>query len=120
MDDMASKIQEVLSDKESMKQLQELAQMFSSSEEEKSEDNSHSTDSQQDNIFPDFDISMLMKLQGIMGQTQNDNTAGLLIALKPLLKEERQHKVDKAVKILRLLAVWDILKESGLMNDFLG
>ncbi len=122
MDDMAAKIQEILSDKESMKQLSELAQMFSSSEnEENSENSKQEADAQpQDNIFPDFDISMLMKLQGIMSRTQNDETAGLLLALKPLLKEERRHKVDKAVKMLRLFAVWEVLKDSGLMNDFFG
>jgi hypothetical protein len=122
MEDMAAKIQDILSDEESMKQLSELAQMFSSDENNEcneSETTRNSSQSQE-NIFPDFDISMLMKLQGIMGKTNNDETTGLLLALKPLLKEERQHKVDKAVKILRLLAVWDILKDSGLMNDFLG
>lgn len=121
MEDMAAKIQEILSDEESMKQLGELAQMFSSSEnEEKNDSANENCSAPQDNIFADFDISKLLKLQSIMSKTNNDETAGLLIALKPLLKEERRQKVDKAVKILRLFAVWDILKDSGLMNDFLG
>ena len=41
----------------------------------------------------------------------------LLLALKPHLKEEKQKKVDKAVKILKLIAVWNIAKESGMLED---
>ena len=40
-----------------------------------------------------------------------------LLALKPLLREERQSKVDKAVKMLKLFTVWTVLKDSGLLND---
>ncbi|MBQ3567288.1 MAG: hypothetical protein IJA12_08940 [Oscillospiraceae bacterium] len=116
MEDMSAKIQEILSDKESMKQLSELAQMFSSSEETKESDCKNQ--SEQGSFMPDFDISMIMKLQDIMSRTQDDKTSGFLIALKPLLKEERRGRVDKAVKMLRLFSVWEILKESGLMNDF--
>lgn len=124
MEDMTAKIKEILSDKESMKQLNELAQMFSSSDES---GNSENSDSNGSNINPDtvnddmfgFDISKLMQIQEIMNKTENDKNADLLIALKPLLKKERQERVDKAVKILRLLAIWGVLKESGLLNDFL-
>lgn len=118
MDDMSAKIQEILSDKESMKQLSELAQMFSSSSEESNENDTHEPqEASPENFMPDFDISMLFKIQDIMGKTKNDKTSEFLVALKPLLKEERREKLDRAIKILRLLSVWEILKESGLLND---
>ena len=126
MEDMAEKIKEILSDEESMKQLNELAQMFSSSDE-KSENNKNSNIDNNSgenlnmaslsNDMLGFDISKFMQIQQIMSKTQNDKNADLLLALKPLLKKERQERVDKAVKILRLLAVWSILRESGLLND---
>lgn len=120
MDDMSAKIQEILSDEESMKQLNELAQMFSASEKNDShEQPAQSASAEQKADIPDFDFSMIFKLQEIMNKTTDDKTSGFLIALKPLLRKERQEKVDKAVKILRLLAVWDVLKESGLLNNFL-
>lgn len=120
MDNMSEKIQEILSDEESMKQLNELAQMFSASEKSvNQEETSESATAAQEVNMPDFDFSMLFKLQDIMNKTSDDKTSGFLIALKPLLKKERQEKVDKAIKILRLLAVWDVLKESGLLNNFL-
>lgn len=117
MDDMSAKIQEILSDKESMKQLSELAQMFSSSSEETGKSEPEPKP-EQSSPMPDFDISMFMKLSDIMGKTQDDKTSGLLVALKPLLKEERRERVDRAVKFLRLFQIWEVLKESGLMNDF--
>ena len=81
------KFREVLSDEESMKQLGELAQMFSSS------DAGESSSEQEE-------------------QPESDGGNNLL-------KEERQAKVDKAVKMLKLFAVWSVLKDSGLLKDFL-
>lgn len=120
MDNMSEKIQEILSDEESMKQLNELAQMFSASEKSGSQEETDKSEQNSSEFnMPDFDFSMIFKLQEIMNKTSDDKTSGFLIALKPLLKKEKQEKVDKAVKMLRLLAVWDVLKESGLLNNFL-
>ena len=61
-----------------------------------------------------------MKMQDIMGAvSQKDKNTDLLLALKPHLKEERQQKIDKAIKIMKLLAVWKVLKDSGMLKDFL-
>lgn len=120
MEDMTAKIQEILSDKESMQQLNELAQMFASSENSGDQPKeTQKTEKSDQNGMLDFDFSMIFKLQDIMSKTADDKTSGFLLALKPLLKEEKQQKVDKAVKILRIFAVWEILKDSGLLNDFL-
>ena len=123
MEDMAARIQEILSDKESMKQLNELAQMFSSDSNEgdgsgQTSEEKRESGSENENGMPDFDFSKLMLLQNIMGNAGSDKTSQFLVALKPLLKEERQERVDRAVKMLKLFAVWEILKESGIMNDF--
>lgn len=117
------KIGEILADEESMKQLTELAQMLSS-------DASESTDETEETMcdasdgdeggsgFPD--IGTIMKLTGLMGAlSQKDKNAELLLALKPHLGEEKQKKVDKAIKLLKLLAVWNMAKESGLLNDLI-
>lgn len=135
MDDIIGKIGELLSDKESMKQLSELASMFmndssDSSSEQDSKDKSGSESSESCDVESDgeesasssggFDFGMLFRLQEIMGSfSQKDINSELLMALKPHLSEERQEKVDKAVKLLRLLAVFSILKESGILEDLL-
>lgn len=112
MEDLMGKIQEVLSDEESMKQISELAQMFSS---ESSNDNTENSQ----HAAPDmgFDVSKLLLVQNAVQSAGNDKNTELLLALRPFLKDEKQAKVDKAVKVLKLLAVWNVLKDSGLMND---
>lgn len=122
MDDLMGKIQEVLSDEESMKQLTELASsLFSSSEGEGAGEESESVkeDKKEEDSGggTDFDFSKLLMMGQVMNSVSNDKNAELLIALKPLLKEERQAKVDKAVKMLKLFAVFNILKDSGMLND---
>ena len=125
-DDMMGKIQEMLSDEESMKQLSELAKMFSSSENDTNNQNKEMAEEKSEAAFPsgdfglgDIDITKLFKVQEIMSKASNDKSAELLLALKPLLREERRAKVDKAVKILKLFAVWTVLKDSGLLSDFI-
>ena len=127
MDDLMGKIQEMLSDEESMKQISELAQMFSSSDN--TETKSSESPSKPDNAVSglpggiaglgmgDFDFTKILKVQEIMNKASNDKNAEFLLALKPLLREERQSKVDKAVKMLKLFTVWTVLKDSGLLND---
>ena len=127
------KIGELLSDEESVRQLSELAQMLMTNSAEAPEENGNSDeipdndsgdssgDSPVSELFPKgFDLSSIMKLQGIMGaMTQKDKNAELLLALKPHLREEKREKVDKAIKLLKLMAVWNIIKDSGMLKDFL-
>ena len=108
MDDIMGKLTELLSDEESVRQLSELAQMMSA-------------DIEGEDHGPEApDMSGLMKLSGLLSSAKTDdsNTA-LLTALKPHLRPERQQRVDKAIKILKILTVWDAAKESGMLNDIL-
>lgn len=109
------KLSKILSDEESVKQLTELAQILMN--ENNNQDNNCNSNNENNNIP---DISKIMHLTELMGNlSQNDKNTDLLIALKPHLKEERQLKVDKAVKMLRLMTVWNVAKESGLLNDII-
>lgn len=115
MDDLMGKLQEVLSDEDSMKMISELASsMFSEENQEEGEEEKSGS-----NEGLGFDIGNLMMLAQLMGSAENDKNAELLLALKPLLKEERRSRVDKAVKMLRLYSVWTILKDSGMLNEIL-
>ena len=125
MDDVMGKIGELLSDEESVKQLSELAQMMMDDSASSAQENSGGeTESEQvessssESGFPD--IGSLMKLTGLMSSmSQNDKNAELLLALKPHLKEEKQKKIDKAVKLLKVIAIWNMAKESGLLKELL-
>ena len=106
MDDVMDKVSGLLSDEESVQQLSELAKMFMSEVNDGSDSGG----------MPD--IETILKLTSLAGAfTQNDKNADLLLALKPHLGEEKQKRVDKAVKLLKLIAVWNMAKESGLLNN---
>ena len=123
MDDLMKKIQEVLSDEQSMQQLNELAAMF------RSEMNGAPThtpgdspppgDKPPEQTAPGFDLGRLMQLQGLFSNQQDDKNAALLLALRPHVSEARQQRIDRAVKLLRLYAMWSVLKESGLLQDLI-
>ena len=98
------KLSSILSDEESLKQIAELAQMFMS--EGDSEGNNSP------------DVSSIMKLSSLAGVfSQQDRNTQLLLALKPHLSDERQKKADNAIKLLKLIAVWNTAKESGIIDE---
>ena len=110
MDDMTEKIQSLLSDEESMQQIRELAAMFGNSSDAPSD----STSPTPDEALP-INPAALMRLMS--GLSKNDDNCNLLIALKPLLSEDKQPRVDKAVKLLRLYNIYSELKESGALGN---
>lgn len=130
MDDMMNKINKILSDPESIKQISELAQMFmsetgnnnkSSNASDSNPDNSENSSDSDSGAFSGLDFSKLIKIQEIIGAVSGkDKNAELLLALKPHLSPERQKKADKAIKLLKLLTVWNIIKDSGMLKDFLN
>lgn len=65
-----------------------------------------------------FDIGSIMKLGQLMQSAQvDDKDTALLLAIKPHLSEERQPRVDKALKILKLISLFTVAKNSGLLNN---
>lgn len=149
MDDLSGKINELLSDPESMQRIKNLASMLSSSAGgdggggfspppggSKQAGFSSGTNqsggfepmnmntamSQQGGNAPDFNIdpSMLMKISGAMQMMNRpDPRVDLLMALRENLSGRRQKKIDDAVKILRLLSLLPMLKEQGIF-DMIG
>ena len=67
-------------------------------------------------------MAKLMKIQSVMqAANKPDKNVDLLLALRPLLKEENQIKIDRLVKIFKLFAIYPALKESGLLGgDLFG
>lgn len=147
MDDLMGKIQEVLSDEESMNQIKKLASMLgmdpdmnqgmaNSNSDNSNTQSENANMTQPDFITPqnnssqqksnntgfDFDINKIMALKGVIEQAnKSDPSIDFIIALRPLLKEETQIKADKLIKIFRIIAIWPALKDSGLLGgDLLG
>ncbi len=117
MDDMLGKMGAILSDPESVQQLQELAQML---QQESDETHSPKSESSEMEEGGGFDMSMLLRIQELMGaMQQNDADAQLLLALRPHLKTPRQKKLDQAVKLMKLYAVFSAVRENGMLQDLL-
>lgn len=120
MDDIAEKIQSLLSDEESMKQIQELAAMFSGTGDAGAQDASEKPAPEQnengkEENAPGINPLALMQLFGSVSQKDNDSE--LLLALKPHLSAEKQKRIDKAVKLLKLYNIFVALRDNGMLND---
>ncbi len=140
MDDLMAKLQSVLNDEQSMKQLSQLAGALSgdsapqaqpAADQESANDFSQLLKSLDLNAqaqqpappaAPGIDVAKLMQLQAILQQAnKHDKNVDLLLALRPLLKEENQVKIDRLIKIFKLFSVYPALKQSGLLGgDLFG
>lgn len=59
-------------------------------------------------------LSAFSKLAPLMRAPQNDETAALLNALRPFLSEEKQERLRHAQRLIGLMRVIPLLKDSGL------
>jgi hypothetical protein len=115
-----NRITDILKDKESLRQLSELADMFRSGEflEECAETQTEAVSDENDGNM--FDMDMMLKITTLAGaMNSQDKNTELLMALRPHLSEQGQQRLDRAVKILKLISVYEAAKESGLLNNFL-
>lgn len=124
MDDLAEKINTVLSDPESLKQLGEIAQMLGFSPDQAPTPPQPSPPSE-DTGPSDFsmpDIASLMTLASRLKDAgTDDDNINFLTALRPLLSDDKKPRIDRAIKILKLINLLPVLKDSGILGgDLLG
>ena len=114
MDDLAEKINSLLSDPESLKQLEELAQSLGIPVPPQNETAQSAP--------PNPDITAFASLaQAFQSAGQDDDNINFLNALRPLLSDEKKPRIDRAVKILKIINILPALRDSGLLDgDFLG
>lgn len=117
MDNMNDMLSSVLGDPESLRQIQELADMLKDETGDSSQDKK--ADVASESASSDgFDPAMLMSIMGAVSAAGgNDKNRSLILALKPYLSSERQARADKAVKFLKMYAVFNELKKSGMLNN---
>jgi len=117
MDNMNDMLSSVLGDPESLRQIQELADMLKDETGDSSQDNNADAASESDSS-DGFDPAMLMSIMGAVSAAGGDDkNRSLILALKPYLSSERQARADKAVKFLKMYAVFNELKKSGMLNN---
>lgn len=108
MDDISQKIQSLLNDEESMRQIQELAAMFSSGD---------TSSSEQEQPSQGLGINPMAIMQLIGSMSVQDKNCDLLLALREHLSPEKQQKIDKAIKLMKLYNIFIAMRENGMLDD---
>ena len=118
MEGMNDMLGSLLNDPESMQQLKELADMLNDETSQSGgSEPSEGTQENGGNMFGGIDIGTVMEIAGLISGTGGgDKDSELLLALKPHVNTARQEKIDKAVKLLRIYAVLNVLKDSGMLG----
>lgn len=121
MDNGFENIQNILSDPESMKQIEELAEMIQGigGDEKENSNENQNAETDEKNDGDQIDIAKIMQIFSLLNSEENNKDTALLLALKPHLREEKQEKIDKAIKIMRLLSILKAAGNSGLLSDLI-
>lgn len=114
MDDLQSTISQILSDEESMRRLQGLAEQLFEGGNEKPTENSNNSPALPQGI----DMQKIMHIISKLQSNSNDSRTRLLLALKENLSEKKAARVDSAVKILKLIELIPLIKETDIFNYF--
>ena len=62
-----------------------------------------------------IDAQMISKISEILqAMNREDSRCELIKALKPLLRPERQHRADEAIRLLRIISMLPLLREQNL------
>lgn len=141
MDDLTSKIAQILGDPKSMEMVKDLAQSLGSNMNQRdntaenndkngslsvNDNNSSTGGGDLSNMLSGISnmpispqqLTMVMNIMGKLKSEQNDDRAKLLMALKPHLSPERQKKADNAVKMLKIVSLLPMIKDTGLFDLF--
>ena len=119
MDDLTSKINEIMSDPEKMREIQNLGRMMGlNTDNSPPPPKKVQQPPKQSNPFSELggiDPSIIGKLAPILTSVnREDDTTRLLDAMAPFLSEERQEKLQKIKKILVIIRLLPNIKNLGL------
>lgn len=122
MDDLSERLAAVLNDPKMLSELQNMAKGFLGGSDSENIDAADKKEAPDFNSFfadGDIDPIQMANILNIIQQikaSKNDDRSNLLLALKPHLSAPRQEKVDTALKLLKIIDILPLLKNSGLLN----
>ncbi|MBQ8203563.1 MAG: hypothetical protein IJZ75_04720 [Clostridia bacterium] len=115
MDDISEKLAGILNDPDSMERVKRMAESLLG--EQGKEEEKPSLPMLSGEGMPSADeMHRIMQIVSALKSKGNDSRTRLLLALRENLSPPRKEKVDTAVKILRLIDMLPLLKESGIFN----
>ncbi|MGI6279969.1 MAG: hypothetical protein ACOYJS_05355 [Acutalibacteraceae bacterium] len=113
MDDLSQRLAGILNDPESMEQFRKMAEsLFSGGESSQSS----KPDPEPVGMPQVEEIQAIISILSKLNCSKEDARTHLIMALKPYLSEQRQKKADTAIKLLKLLELLPLIKESGFLN----
>ena len=116
MDDLSGKIIELINNPKNLEKLKELSGLFDNINEIKEEKSSNTEQEPENFGFPAETMKIITKLLPLMTSfNKEDDTTRFLVALRPLLGEVRQKKLDEATKIMQIVKVLPLLKGQGIL-----
>lgn len=115
MEDMASKLSELLNNPDIMKKIKNL-----SLDDIIKEDNKNNEKKEPSNNFEGLSpemIKTITKLMPILSSmnSNDDKYTSFLNSLRPLLSEPRQKKLDESAKFIKLIHILPLLKDNGIL-----
>lgn len=125
MDDLSSKISDILSDPQALEQIKGLGEMLGLSDTSNAQVHKPQPAKNTDNMLstlsggmsPDM-LSMVTKIAPLMSNfNKDDDTTRLLLALRPFLSDERKKKLDEASKLLKMMKLLPIIKDAKLFDS---
>ena len=124
MDDISSKLSEIMSDPRALEQIKGLGEMLgltdsfnknvhNTEQEQKIDTNALSTSL----LSPDM-LSALTKIMPLLSDmNKEDDVSRLLFALRPFLSIERRKKLEEAEKILKIMKILPLLKDMKILDS---
>lgn len=117
MDDLSSKLSELLNDPESMNRVRQMAESILGESGDEVPAPSPTPDiSSIGDMLGSGELQSIISVITKMKSAGDDSRVQLISALRPHLSEERRKRADTAIKILKLLDVLPLIKDSGLFN----
>ncbi len=115
MPDLTEQLSSILSDPAGMEKIKAMAQSLLGSESVEAVPNPNTTPIEEMSNGL-VDVGALAKMAQMLNTRKDDDRVRLLLALRPHLSYEKQLRVDKAVKMLKLLDLAPMLSSLGILE----
>lgn len=119
--DMGAMLESILSDPKQMSQIAEMARSLMGEGASRAESERQGLPPESEHgKQPEMAQSMISSLGKLFGERQGESrSTALLMAMRPYMRPEKREKLDKAMKITRIVHIAGaVMKEYG--GDFLG
>jgi len=120
MENLTDKITNLLSDPEMLSKIKSVSGLLGNEEpESKTENNNENSKEQNNNETFSFSpeiMQAILKIMPILSSIKKeDKYTKFIQALKPLLSEKKQKKLDSSSNILKIIRILPLLKNQGIL-----